>query len=190
MKKTITLFAMALLFIASASAQKATKLEVSFNYEKQAGGGSNQYAVWIEDAKGRVVKTLFVTAFTTKGRARGNEKLVRGYIKRPLCVPTWVRNVKANDLTDAQLDAVSGATPQASGKQTFVWDFKDQKGRKVKNGTYKVYVEATLFDKSIITYSGSFSLKGKSGNVKLTSSLTQPDEKHANMITAVKATLK
>ena len=66
MKKIITLFAMALLFIASASAQKATKLEVSFNYEKQAGGGSNQYAVWIEDAKGRVVKTLFVTAFTTK----------------------------------------------------------------------------------------------------------------------------
>lgn len=179
-----------MLFVVSANAQKATKLEVSFNYEKQAGPGSNQYAVWIENNKGQVVKTLFVTAYTTKGRARGNEKLVRGYVKRPLCVPTWVKNVKANDLTDAQLDAFSGATPKASGKQTFVWDFKDQSGKKVKNGTYKVYVEATLFDKSIITYSGSFSLKGKAGNVKLTSALTEKDEKHANMITGVEAVLK
>ena len=109
---------------------KAKSLEVSFNYQKQAGPGSNQYAVWIENEKGEVIKTLFVTSFTTKGRVRGNEEPMRGYVKRPNCVPTWVKTVKANDLTDQQLDAVTGATPQAGGKQTFIWDFTDQQSKK------------------------------------------------------------
>ena len=43
-------------------AAKAKTLEVSFNYQKQAGPGSNQYAVWIENEKGEFVKTLFVTS--------------------------------------------------------------------------------------------------------------------------------
>ena len=36
----------------SKKAAKAVSLEVSFNYQRQAGPGSNQYAVWIENAKG------------------------------------------------------------------------------------------------------------------------------------------
>ena len=51
---------------------KTRTLEVSFDYQRQAGPGSNQYAVWIENAKGEVVKTLFVTSYTTRGRVRGN----------------------------------------------------------------------------------------------------------------------
>ena len=57
----------------SKKAGKASTLEVSFNYQRQAGPGSNQYAVWIENEKGEFVKTLFVTSYTTKGRARGGE---------------------------------------------------------------------------------------------------------------------
>ena len=75
---------------------KAQTLEVSFDYQSQAGPCSNQYAVWIEDEKGDVVKTLFVTSYTTKGRARGGEQPKRGYIVRPACVPTWVKTVKAS----------------------------------------------------------------------------------------------
>ena len=171
-------------------AQGARTLEVSFNYQRQQGPGSNQYAVWIENEKGEVVKTLFVTSFTTKGRTRGNEQPVRGYIKRPACVPTWVKAAKANYLTDQQLDAVTGATPQASGTQTFTWDFTDQQGKSVQKGTYKVFVEATLFNASTITYSGSFSTQDKAGNVTLTSQLTESDEKHKDMVTDVKAILK
>ena len=174
----------------SKKAAKANSLEVSFNYQRQQGPGSNQYAVWIENDKGEVVKTLFVTSFTTKGRVRGNEQPMRGYIKRPACVPTWVKAAKANDLTDQQLDAVTGATPQASGTQTFTWDFTDQQGKAVKKGTFKVFVEATLFNASTITYSGSFSTQDKVGNVTLTSQLTEPDEKHKDMVTEVKALLK
>ena len=189
MKKVITAIIVTVLLVIPAvalnqkgKAAKANSLEVSFNYQRQQGPGSNQYAVWIENEKGEVVKTLFVTSFTTKGRVRGNEQ--------PMRVPTWVKAAKANDLTDQQLDAVTGATPQASGTQTFTWDFTDQQGKAVQKGTYKVFVEATLFNASTITYSGSFSTQDKAGNVSLTSKLTEPDEKHKDMVTDVKAVLK
>ena len=169
---------------------KATTLEVSFNYQRQDGPGSNQYAVWIENEKGEMVKTLFVTSYTTKGRTRGSEQPVRGYIKRPACVPTWVRTAKADDLTDLQLDAFTGATPKSSGMQTFTWDFTDQQGKAVPQGNYRVVVEATLFNASTITYKGLFSTKDKCGYINLTSELTQPDEKHKDMVTDVRAQLK
>ena len=165
-------------------------LEVSFNYQKQAGPGSNQYAVWIENDKGEVVKTLFVTSFTTKGRARGNAQPQRGYVMRPACVPTWVKASKASEKTDQQLDAVTGATPQADGVQTFTWNFTDQQGKAVPQGNYKIFVEATLYNDSDIIYSGTFSTKGKAGNVALTSTITKSDEQHKNMLTNVKAVLK
>jgi len=169
---------------------KAKTLEVSFDYQRQAGPGSNQYAVWIENEKGEVVKTLFVTSYTTKGRARGGQQPRRGYIVRPACVPTWVKNVKADEQTDQQLDAFTGATPKASGTQTFTWDFTDQQGKTVPKGTYKVVVEATLFNDSDIIYSGTFSTKDKAGAITLTSALTKPDEQHKDMVTNVKAVLK
>ena len=180
---------------------KAQTLEVSFEYQRQAGPGSNQYAVWIENENGDVVKTLFVTSYTTKGRVRGSERLrvgeqssgmqpKRGYIVRPACVPTWVKTVKADEKTDQQLDAVTGATPQAGGTQTFTWDFTDQKGKAVPQGNYKVVVEATLFFDSDIIYSGTFSTEDKAGDIKLTSTLTKEDEKHKDMVTNVKAVLK
>lgn len=172
------------------TATKVNTLEVSFDYQRQDGPGSNQYAVWIENEKGEVVKTLFVTSFTTKGRTRGNEQPMRGYVKRPACVPTWVKTVKANELSEVQLDAITGATPQVSGTQTFTWDFTDRQGKAVRQGTYRVRVEATLFNTSIIIYTGVFSTKDKTGSVTLTSELTKPDEKHKNMVTNVKALLR
>ena len=171
-------------------APKAKALEVSFDYQRQAGHGSNQYAVWIENEKGEVVKTLFVTSFTTKGRTRPGEEPMRGYVKRPSCVPTWVTTAKAAAQTDQQLDAVTGATPQTSGKQTFTWDFTNQQGKAVAQGTYRVFVEATLYQTSDIIYSGTFSTKDKAGDVTLNSTITEPDENHKDMLTNVKAVLK
>ena len=171
-------------------AAKAKTVEVSFDYQKQAGPGSNQYAVWIENEQGDVVKTLFVTSYTTKGRTRPGEEPMRGYVKRPNCVPTWVKSAKAATQTDQQLDAFTGATPQAGGTQTFTWDFTDQQGKAVPQGKYKVFVEATLYQASDIIYSGTFSSKDKAGDIKLTSTLIEPDEKHKDMVTNVKAVLK
>lgn len=171
-------------------AAKIKTLEVSFNYQKLPGPGSNQYAVWIENDKGDVVRTLFVTSYTTKGRTRPGEEPMRGYVKRPNCVPTWVKQAKAAEQNDQQLDAFTGATPKTGGTQIFTWDFTDQQGKAVKKGTYKVFVEATLYQASDIIYTGTFSTKDKAGEIKLTSTLTEPDEKHKDMVTNVKAVLK
>lgn len=184
------LAAMLLSVPAMAQKNKAKTLEVSFDYQKQAGPGSNQYAVWIENEKGEVVKTLFVTSYTTKGRVRGNEQPMRGYVKRPNCVPTWVKVSKASEKTDQQLDAVTGATPKANGKQSLTWDFTDQQGKKVKDGKYSVKLEATLYQASSIIYTGTFSTKDKAGSVTLTSKLSEPIDTHKDMITDVKAVLK
>ena len=193
MKKIMTICVVAALSITmvatAATQKKATTVEVSFEYERQQGGGSNQYAVWIENEQGDVVRTLFVTAFTSKGRSRDGQPARRGYTFRPACVPTWVTHAKAADMSDAEIDGITGATPQ-SGRQTFVWDMKDAQGKKVPAGTYKVYVEATLFNESIVTYTGTFSTKGKAGAIKMAFSQTQPDEQHAGMIKAVEAVLK
>ena len=172
------------------AAQKASSVELSFNYEKQGGAGSNQWAVWIENSKGEVVRTLYVSSFTTKGRGSANGQRRRGYTFRPTCVPTWVKNAKAEEMTDEQIDAITGATPSASGKQTYTWDFKDAQGKTVPVGEYKICLEATLYFESIILYSGTFSTKDKAGEIALTSTLTQEDEQHKNMITGVAAALK
>lgn len=173
------------------TAPKAEALEVTFNYEVQKTHGSNQFAVWVENEQGEVVKTLFVTAFTARGRVREGEPRVRGYIRRPYCVPTWVKDAKAEDMSDQQMDAISGATPSESGRQTFTWDFTDTEGRKVRKGNYRIFVEATLFDPSTITYSGTFSTKGKPGEeVTFSSTITQPCEEREGMVTDVKAVLK
>ena len=172
------------------AAQKAQSVELSFNYEKQGGAGSNQWAVWIENSKGEVVRTLYVSSFTTKGRGSANGQRRRGYTFRPTCVPTWVKNAKAEEMTDEQIDAITGATPSASGKQTYTWDFKDAQGKTVPAGEYKICLEATLYFEGIILYSGTFSTKDKAGEIALTSTLTQEDEQHKNMVTGVAAALK
>ncbi len=195
-KKIITLVVLMLSMSATSLATdlygvaaKVKTLEVTFSYNRQNGPGSNQYAVWIEDERGTVVKTLFVTAFTTKGRQRQGEATQRGYTFRPTCVPSWVKAVKAEERTDEDLDAYTGATPQ-SGLQTFIWDFTDQTGKKVKNGNYRVRVEATLINDRIVNYTGTFNVGGKATDVPLTRSIAGNDGSHDQMIADVKATLK
>lgn len=193
--KTLMMAVIAILIVLPLMAQrssskKASSVEISFDYQKQSGPGSNQYAVWVENVEGKVVRTLFVTQFTTKGRAMRGQERRRGYTFRPTCVPTWVKNAGADAMTDEQIDAVSGATPAASGPQIYKWDFKDAQGKTVPAGDYKILLEATLYNNSIVLYSGTFSTKDKTGVIELTSSITVEDAQHKDMITQVKAELK
>ena len=174
--------------LAASCAPKAGTLELSFNYTKQAGPGSNQYAVWIEDAQGKVVKTLFVTEFTAKGRSRDGSKPARGYTYRPSCVPTWVQHIGAENLTDEQMDAFSGATPAQSGVQTFTWDFTDQEGKPVAQGTYRFYIEATYNGASVVTHSGTVAYGAPAGELPVETSYIEASEERKDMITDVHAT--
>ncbi len=164
--------------------KKGKSVEISFDYERKPGGGSNQFAVWVENEKEEVVKTLFVTAFTSKGRARGNQPPRRGYTFRPACMPTWVKNSKVAEMSDEEIDAFTGATPQ-SGRQVFSWDFTDTQGNKVPKGKYKVCVEATLKDQYRMMFTGLVSTRDKAGSIPVEVTETQVDETYAGMIRSV-----
>jgi len=175
----------------SSCAKGPSSLVLSFDYVHQSGPGSNQYAVWVENQAGEVVKTLFVTSFTTKGPGRGNMQGTRGYTFRPTCVTEWLAKADPESLSDEQLDAFTGATPSGNGVQTFTWDFTNDKGEAVPAGDYVICVNATLRNASTVLYKGSFSTKGKPGPVSFETSYNEPDNQECrDMITNVKAELK
>ncbi len=83
-----------------------------------------QTAVWIEDSHGKFVKTLYVSGFS--GFAR--EKQVN--------LPIWANS------SQFETDGTTGASIDW-GKHTYVWDLTDHQGKRVKNGVYKVNIEAS-----------------------------------------------
>jgi hypothetical protein len=115
-----------------AAAQQAAA-EITFSYTKLSGSASNQFAVWIENAQGQYIKTLYATRYTAKG----------GYSRRPSSIPVWVKQSGLSDMTSAQVDAVTGATPKA-GTLTYTWDGTNSRGAVVPAGDYVIILEGTL----------------------------------------------
>lgn len=193
MKNFLLIAAVAALYVVSTGCgDKITSLEISFDYAKQAGPGSNQYAVWVEDASGQVVKTLFVTRFSALGRSYDESKPQRGYTYRPSCVHKWVEDVNADSLTDEQMDAFTGATPAEGGIQTFSWDFTDQAGASVPFGSYTVFIEADLHDWTIKTFSCPVKYARSMAPAVLAfdEDYAEPDSRYESMVTNVKFELK
>jgi len=51
-----------------AQAQESVpSVEISFQFSWQSGYATNQFAVWVEDASGNVVKTLDATSYAATG---------------------------------------------------------------------------------------------------------------------------
>jgi len=123
-------------------------LTITFDYEKQSGSASNQYAVWISHMDGTLVKTLCATAYTAKG----------GYKVRPDSIATWVG--KATGISD--FDAVATATPKSSGSVSNVWDLTDEAGNAVPAGQYYFLVEGTLRWQNRVLYVGEINIGGES----------------------------
>ena len=120
---------------------------VTFDYQKQTGFASNQFAVWIENEDGALIKTLYATRFTASG----------GYRDRPDAIPVWVERSGLSEMTD--VDAITGATPK-SGSLRFVWDLTDTSGQRVPDGSYRFFVEGTLRWKNRVLFSGELLLDG------------------------------
>lgn len=118
------------------------QLIISFDFLR-GGIASSQYAIWIEDEEGKLVRTLYATSFTAKG----------GYEYREDAIPFWVRKACPEKMTDIQVDAITGATP-GNGKQTYIWDGTDQNGIRVPKGKYHFFIEGTLYWKSRVLFSG------------------------------------
>ena len=152
-------------------------LEISFDFVRGTTPASSQFAVWIEDSSGNLVKTLYVTNFTANG----------GYAKRKESIPTWVSKAKPSVLTETELDAISGATPQA-GRLSYSWDGTDENGNTVAEGSYTLYLEGTLYWTSSILLHGDFEYGGEEmENIPLTADYTEDEPTNRDMVTNVSA---
>jgi hypothetical protein len=150
------------------------ELSVVVDYEKQEGPGSNQWAVWVENSEGMLVKTLFVTRFTAEG----------GYVPRPACTPLWVSKALPGDLPQEAIDAFSGATP-ASGLQTYVWDLTGADGQPVGEGLYTLIIEATLYGESEVIYMTPVRVGDREWTMVPDPVYTSSDETNKQMIRSV-----
>jgi len=121
------------------------KLTVAFTVSRARKIATDQIAVWIEDEKGGFVRTLFVTSFT--GRRAG-------WKIRPQVIPTWAAPARVKDAPQAEIDAVSAATP-GNGPFTVVWDLKDRAGAPVTPGIYRYRVEGNISWENTVLWSGT-----------------------------------
>lgn len=151
------------------------RLDITFDYQR-GGIASSQYAIRVEDAIGRPVRTIFVTRFTA----------TRGFSERPDAVPTWVARFNPSQMTSAQIDAVSGATP-SNGSLHYTWDGKDNQGKPVPAGTYTVFLEGTLYWNTRVLYSAKVQWgNGNAGQAPVTVHKTGTSERNQNMIANVR----
>ena len=122
---------------------------ISYTWNKIQSHGSNQIAIWIEDVNGNYLTTLYATHFTADG----------GYSKRPISLSEWTTKFGIQNRTKAEVDAISGATPKA-GKQTLVWNCKDQSNNAVPVGTYVVRMEANIHNADKMFFKGEIKIGG------------------------------
>jgi len=126
--------------LTSAAAQQ-TAAELSFSFTRQSGSASNQFAVWVENAQGSHIKTLYATRFTADG----------GWKRRPSSIPLWVKQSALSGMTKTQVDALTGATPK-SGTLTYRWDGADSRGASLPAGDYVLILEGTLRNDNQVVY--------------------------------------
>ena len=128
------------------SSQEAAA-ELSFTFTRQSGHASNQFAVWIEDAQGNYVKTIYAARYTANG----------GWKRRETSIPVWVRKSGLSGMDKTQIDALTGATP-GSGTLTYSWDGTDSSGAVLPAGGYVICLEGTLRWESQVMYRAPVSI--------------------------------
>jgi len=121
--------------------------EISFVFNRQSGSSSNQYAVWVEDSRGNLVKTLYATRYTANG----------GWERRAQSIPLWVSKSGLSTMAKKDIDAFTGATPR-TGTQNYRWDGTDKNGNRLAAGEYRVFLEATLRGENRVLYSATVTL--------------------------------
>jgi hypothetical protein len=122
-------------------------VRVDYRLTRLPQHASNQLAVWIEDADGRYVRTLFATSYTANG----------GYARRPMSLPLWREKASWEAATEAEVQSASRPA-QESGAHSLYWDGTDRNGRPVPAGTYLYRVEGNLLWENRVLFTGSITL--------------------------------
>lgn len=116
------------------------QIEISVQWKKASGFGSNQCAIWAEDENGNYVKTIYVSKFTGNG----------GFKKRPDCLTLWRNKAEIKDSVPTEIDAVTQPTPK-NGENLFYWDLTDANNSPVPKGVYYLKIESNLrFEKRVV----------------------------------------
>ena len=123
------------------------EISISFNYNKQPKLASNQFAIWVENEDGKLIKNIFVTNFTA----------VDGYSERKEALPIWVKRSNVRNYSKEKIDSIAGATPK-SGTLTYSWNFTDQNDNPVPNGTYNFFIEGVTHWKDAILFEGAVTI--------------------------------
>jgi hypothetical protein len=150
MKKYLFILLLLVTIFACTGAQEKTAkaaAELSFTYTRLSGSASNQFAVWVEDEQGKFIKTLYATKYTAAG----------GWKRRETSIPVWVKKSGLANLTGAQVDAITGATPK-TGTLVYTWDGADSSGKAVSTGNYVLFLEGTLRWENQVLYRAPISL--------------------------------
>ena len=123
-------------FAASAAPKWDDRFELAVDLEIAAQEGARYHrpyvAVWVEDASGKEVRTLS-TWVNTSGRGPRYIRELRRWSR----VAGDVQQAGGPDL----VGTMSSAT-RLPGRYTVTWDGKDESGRPVEQGTYRVIIEA------------------------------------------------
>lgn len=151
-------------------------IEMSISFHKQMRASSNQFAVWLENTEGEIVRTFFVTEFTANG----------GYIKREDSLPLWTEKSNVKEMESNQVDAIANATPK-TGDLKYAWDCVDDKGEILPNGEYNFFVEGTIFKKGRVVYSGMITIGDTAQTVVATPEYMTEKSKNSDMISNVTA---
>ena len=176
MKHLVFLSLLLALVLSSVAAQQATApaAEVSLTFTRQSGSASNQFAIWVEDAQGRYIRTLYATRWTANG----------GWSRRPTSIPVWVSRSGLSEKTRAQIDAASGATPR-TGTITHSWDGRDNSGNLVPPGNYVIYVEGTLRWENQVLYRAPLTIGQGSAFAEVSVEFSGPSTAERGMISSV-----
>lgn len=106
-------------------------ITISFDFTRQHKPSGDQFALWVENDMGQIMKQLFVTkdATTLQGKQDLNT------------LPLWAGKVR-NHTPQAVVEATAGTTPE-NGPVRYFWDLTNKKGQPVPDGTYTIYIAAT-----------------------------------------------
>ena len=151
------------------------KVNISFDYTKRAGYSSNQIAVWAEDNNGKYITTIYITDFTGK-RA--------GWTYRKQSLNNWQKKANAANMDKKIIDAVSKPTPK-QGKVNITWDCKDANGNILKDGTYKIVVEATIYQDNNVLYTSVINIGNTPNSQKAEAKYSKAEAKDIDIISNV-----
>jgi hypothetical protein len=100
-------------------------------------------AIWLEDASGRLVKTLFVSHDLSSTEYRMGD-----------ACPDWVNQAHWEKAEPSLVDAVTGPTPNV-GSGALAFDVAN-----VAMGTYRFKLQVHISDKYNVLYTGTLTLGG------------------------------